>query len=86
MHKTIHHVCLSVRGVLHESDRDMQRLLNSVMIDGKKPQTVGDLREAFADQLALGHEVLPFGDPCEGFDYAGRGCPGHRVEGEASDG
>jgi hypothetical protein len=28
------------------------------------------------DELVRGHEVIPCGEPCKGFDYK-KGCPGH---------
>jgi hypothetical protein len=28
------------------------------------------------DELVRGHDVIPMGEPCEGFDYK-KGCPGH---------
>lgn len=34
-------------------------------------------------QLQEGVECLPVGEPCEGFDFSGGGCPGHEIESEA---
>jgi hypothetical protein len=31
-------------------------------------------------ELAAGKEVIPIDGPCEGFDYSGKGCPGHEEQ------
>ena len=36
-----------------------------------------DARAYLAECQAKGWKVIPFGEPCEGFDYFGHGCPGH---------
>lgn len=43
--------------------------------------TPREVKAAFIDELLKGHELIPFGDPCEGFDYK-TGCPGHEIEGK----
>ena len=35
------------------------------------------------DHLAQGHEVIPFGPACEGFDCK-TGCPGHEITEETT--
>jgi hypothetical protein len=43
--------------------------------------TPDEVKAALLDELAKGHEVIPFNaGPCEGFDFAGKGCPGHPKE------
>lgn len=71
------HMCISVRGLLHKHTDDFRRICESVTNDGKSV-TPHEYREYLMDQLAAGREVLPFGEPCEGFDYK-TGCPGHDV-------
>lgn len=70
---TIHHVCLSVRGYLAGPDSDLRKLFRR---DGKF-LTPREAREVLMQHLAEGREVLPIGEPCEGFDFKGNGCPGH---------
>ena len=75
MSKTNYHVCLHVRGALKNMKRrELARLFNHA--DGRA-LTADEARDHLLDQLSQGREVLPFGEPCEGFDYSGRGCPGH---------
>lgn len=38
-----------------------------------------EAKDILLDHLAAGHEVIPCGPPCEGFDFAAGGCPGHEV-------
>jgi hypothetical protein len=47
--------------------------------DGTPFSSVYEFRQMCMDELANGHEVLPMGEPCEGFDYK-TGCPGHEVQ------
>ncbi len=72
-----HHVGLSVRGFLAGPDRDLEGLFKRE--DGHV-LTPREAREHLMDQLLEGRRVLPIGPPCEGFDYAGGGCPGHLSE------
>lgn len=74
------HCCLSVRGYL-ASDEKLRSLVGSLTKNGEPLTRVDEVREALFDQLARGHEVLPLGKPCEGFDYK-KGCPGHEKETE----
>lgn len=66
--KTVH-LCIDVRGVLGWGARDMARLVGT--------RTGAEARNILLDELQKGHAVIPFGQPCEGFDYSGGGCPGH---------
>jgi hypothetical protein len=76
--KTIH-LCVSVRGLLHHSDRELRNFLKWITGDGGKPfASVTALRAALMEELSQGNEVLPTG-PCEGFDYK-TGCPGHEQQ------
>jgi len=73
------HMCQSVRGPLTNWKKaDWKRNARGWKQDGRS-MTGEDLKEYFLDQLALGREVIPLGEPCEGFDYK-TGCPGHDVE------
>jgi hypothetical protein len=77
------HMCIDVRGVLSRSDKDLVREWGkgALVADGKLLLTARDIRDAFFDELSQGHEVIPFGKMCEGFDYK-KGCPGHEVPDE----
>lgn len=78
--KSIHHMCVNVRGMIRNrhfgglQDKKTGRYL-----------THAEAFEALCDELAKGHEVIPMGEPCEGFDYSGGGCPGHPVADEDDD-
>jgi hypothetical protein len=72
------HTCPSVRGALRWPKRELARMCKGVrMPDGRRP-TPDQLRDHFMDELAQGHEVVPLGEPCEGFSFK-TGCPGHDV-------
>jgi len=72
-----YHMSLNVRGALvNWSDDDLATLLQH---DDGSPMTAREAKLALLDELAKGHEVIPMSEACEGFDYSGRGCPGHEV-------
>jgi hypothetical protein len=74
------HMAVSVRGMLSWPTREAKRMLKSILkADGSPYRTVDELREALMDELSRGHEVLPLGNVCDGFDFKD-GCPGHEVE------
>jgi hypothetical protein len=63
------HMRINVRGVLNWGKRDMARIMGT--------RTGDEARDLLLDELQRGHAVIPIGEPCEGFDYSGGGCPGH---------
>lgn len=72
------HIHLSVRGALRDfSKRQLRGMFHHA--DGTKC-TADEAKDHLLEALAQGKEVLPFGPPCEGFDFAGNGCPGHDTE------
>ena len=71
--KTVH-MCLSVRGALKNMNK--HQLAGMFDHDDGRPMTAAEAQDALMDELAKGHEVIPFGKPCEGFSYID-GCPGH---------
>ncbi len=75
---TTYHACLSVRGAL--MNWSAARLSKLFAHDDGRPMSADEAKAVLLDALAQGHEVLPFGEPCEGFDYRGAGCPGHVKE------
>jgi hypothetical protein len=81
MNKTVH-MCIDVRGVLGWPDRELNGFL--VNAETGKNLTAAEAREALYAELLQGHAVIPMGEPCEGFDYSGGGCPGHPVPEEAT--
>lgn len=69
------HIHLSVRGALRDfSKRHLKGMFRHG--DGTKC-TADEAKDHLLEALAQGKEVLPFGPPCDGFDFAGNGCPGH---------
>lgn len=74
MANRIHHMCIDVRGVLGCN----KNMLKKLFVDNEtgKFLTADEAREHLMDCLSEGKEVIPFGEPCEGFSYK-TGCPGH---------
>lgn len=79
------HMCISVRGVLSTwKTTEWKRALKTITKkDGTRYQSINDLKSAFFDELAKGHEVIPLGE-CDNFDWK-TGCKGHPVT-RAADG
>lgn len=77
MANTITHCHLSVRGALRWPKRELRGMFRSESTG--KLLTADECREVLFDHLAQGHEVIPCGPACEGFDYSGNGCPGHEA-------
>lgn len=75
---TRHHMCLNLRGTLRNFNP--REWLGVVTDDDGRVFTPDQVREHFFDEIQKGHVVIPLGKPCEGFDYSGRGCPGHQIE------
>lgn len=73
---------MDVRGAL----RNVRDLVGSVKNDQGRKLNRDEIFEWLCDELAKGRAVIPFGKPCEGFDYQ-TGCPGHEkgTESENSD-
>jgi hypothetical protein len=79
MARTIH-MCISVRGMLNWNRVDAKRNMKSITKrDGTHYASFEELKHELYDELAKGHEVLPLGEACEGFDYK-KGCPGHEQD------
>ncbi|WP_447890442.1 hypothetical protein [Pseudomonas hormoni] len=69
------HIHLSVRGALRDfSKRQLKGLFRA---EGRRECTADEAKDQLLEAPAQGKEVLPFGPPCEGFDFSGNGCPGH---------
>ncbi|MBN2990349.1 hypothetical protein JWR97_01675 [Pseudomonas cedrina subsp. fulgida] len=65
---------LSVRGAIRDfSKRQLEGMFS---VDGCDC-SADEAKDHMLEALAQGKEVLPFGPPCEGFDFTGKGCPGH---------
>lgn len=69
------HCCLDVRGALKTMSK--RQLAGLFRHDDGAKRTADEAIDHLLEALAQGKEVLPFGPPCEGFDFAGNGCPGH---------
>lgn len=67
------HTCISVRGALMNWNPNNWR---GATHDDGTPASPSEFKAFLLEELSKGREVIPFGDPCEGFDYSGRGCPG----------
>ena len=82
MNKKIH-VCMSVRGAIRNIGDYNGWATNS---ETGEPLSRDEFFNELCNELAAGHEVIPLGDSCEGFDYSGAGCPGHPCETEPGEG
>jgi hypothetical protein len=69
------HIHLSVRGALRDFSK--RQLKGMFRLEGGRECTADEAKDHLLEALAQGKEVLPFGPPCDGFDFAGNGCPGH---------
>ena len=72
---TMHHLCISLTGALKNFRASEWKGCCSTKTG--RPLSGEEVRQHFIDCLAKGWKVIPFGEPCEGFDYSGGGCPGH---------
>jgi hypothetical protein len=81
MSSRIIHVCLNVRGALMNwrprDDKGVFRRDDGTLLSPR------EAKAALVDELARGHELIPIGGPCEGFDHR-TGCPGHDVRAEVA--
>lgn len=68
------HIHLSVRGALRDFSK--RQLKGMFRFEGREC-TADEAKDHLLEALAQGKEVLPFGPPCDGFDFALNGCPGH---------
>lgn len=75
------HLCLSVRGALTQSDRDLTPLAKSTTVEGRRLRTGKEMRAFLLDCLAEGYEYLPMTE-CDNFDPK-KGCLGHPITEEA---
>lgn len=77
------HMSQSVRGFLNNfrTKRELESAMKFITKDdGSRFSSPDELRDAFMDELAKGHEVIPMGD-CPTFDFV-HGCPGHEIADE----
>ncbi len=74
------HCCLDIQGGINNA----KMLKGAITVDGKKLNTVKEVRDFLNGQLSLGRRVLPMGD-CDNFDYQ-KGCLGHDVVEESEGG
>jgi hypothetical protein len=73
-YNTTHHMCMSIEGCLRNHRGLKIKIFNNE--DGSQTSDK-EARAYLAECQAKGWKVIPFGEPCEGFDYFGHGCPGH---------
>ena len=77
--KTYHltrHMCMNIEGCLRNNER---RKINFFTNDDGSQSSDKEVRKYLAECQAKGWKVIPFGEPCEGFDYFRHGCPGHLI-------
>jgi len=77
--KTTRHMCMNIEGCLRNHKGRKIKIFNDeigIQISDK------EARKYLAECQAKGWRVIPCGEPCEGFDYFGHGCPGHEVKEE----
>ena len=55
------------------------KLKYCLTVNGKRLKTTKEVLEFLQEQLAMGHELYPLDESCEGFDYK-TGCPGHEIK------
>lgn len=65
---------LRVQGALR--DFSNRQLKGMSRLEGCRERTAYGAKDHLLEALALSKEVLPFGPPCDGFDFTGSGCPG----------
>lgn len=69
---------MNIAGALRNyGKKSMKGLLTD---DNGKEMTDKEVREYLNDCLAKGWKLLPSSSKCEGFDYFGGGCPGHKED------
>lgn len=71
----IKHVSMSVRGAIKNKSFDGFTNKEGLPVSKQEAQ------DFLLDQLAMGREKIPFGEPCEGYSYKD-GCPGHEEKEE----
>lgn len=81
--KTMRHMKMSIRGCLMNWSDDEQ--IEAFQDKDGNPLSTREAKAMLLDELSKGHEVIPVGNECEGFDYSGQGCPGHPMPDEDSD-
>lgn len=69
------HVGLSIRGAL--KDETLARCITAK--DGRQLSQL-EIHNILCDLLADGVEMIPIGEPCEGWNWK-TGCPGHNTNG-----
>lgn len=73
------HLCQSVRGALTNwTNRDWTKATKWITKNDNTSFTAFELKQAFLDELAKGHEVIPICE-CDNFDWK-TGCKGHPCE------
>ncbi|WP_256679803.1 hypothetical protein [Pseudomonas sp. Q1] len=66
------HIHLSVCGAIRDVSK--HELKGMFRVDGREC-TTGEVKNLLLEGLAQDKEVLPFGPPCDGFDFSGKGVP-----------
>ena len=76
---TNYHLCQSVRGPLTNwTPKQWKRATQWIKKNDGTAYEPFELKQAFLDELARGHEVVPIGE-CDNFDWK-EGCKGHPTE------
>jgi len=72
------HLCISVRGALAQSDKELRILVGNIKHDGVKCRNVHEVRQFLIEALAEGYEYIGQ-EECDNFDPK-KGCMGHPVK------
>ena len=74
---TTYCLSLSIRGAIRNGEH-RGSLLGNCTVDGRT-LTADEILDVLIDHLAQGHEMLPYGPPCDRWDWK-EGCNGHQKE------
>lgn len=69
------HMATSIAGLLALSDYELQKVAPYCTVDGKRLQTVDQVRQALHEAKSTGMEVIPSPE-CDNYDKWGY-CKGH---------
>lgn len=69
------HIGMSVRGALRNGE---WKRMHKYTTNNGQPMTAEECFDALCDELAQGHEIIPYSDECDNWDWK-TGCRGHEI-------
>lgn len=78
MSKSTFHCHLDVASALKTFSNE--KLSSLFEHDDGRNFSAQEARSHLVELLSRGYRALPFGNACDGFDFAGGGCPGHQKQ------